>query len=114
MNQTAIEAALRSIQIDYVFIPAYCLFLSLLLILMVPADFTTHRTWLTIIWVSGILDIVENLLMSRALQAYPEMVVPAWTYSLTSTLKWLGVAVVAGFLLFRLLEKFFTTVKNAL
>lgn len=111
-HQTGLEAALRSIQADYAFIPAYCVFLSLLLLLLTPANFVSHRMWLTILWISGLLDIVENLLMSRALQAFPEVAQPAWTYSLASTLKWLGAAVVAGFLLFRLLIKFFTAVKN--
>lgn len=111
-NQTALEAALRSIRVDYAFIPAYCLFLSLLLLLLTPSNFVSHRAWLTIIWISGLLDIVENLLMSRALQAFPEIALPAWTYSLASALKWLGAAVVAGFLLFRLLNIFFTAVKN--
>jgi hypothetical protein len=111
-NQTGLEAALRSIQADYAFIPAYCVFLSLLLLLLTPTSFLSLRTWLTLIWISGLLDILENLLMSQVLQAFPEVALPAWTYSLASTLKWLGAVVVAGFLLFRLLIKFFTAVKN--
>ncbi len=108
---TAIHAALDSIKVDYYFIPSYCLFLSFLLALLTPGD-SVSRSWLATVWVSGLLDLMENLLMSQALISYPVFSVSAWTYSFPSSLKWAVLAVVTFRLMYSLYKKFFTWVKN--
>lgn len=104
-EKTLIDTAIKSIYRDYLLVPAYCMFLALIVLTLNGGVSLSHKTriFLLFIFLAGVSDIVENIFMTAFLHGQDT---PIFLFSLPASLKTILLLTVLAYIIWSIRDKF--------